>query len=511
MPAVRSILHPTRRTTLAALAAIWVATFAWNGWKPLPAGAHEVGPWRLIEDSEVELLVDSSTMTVDGQRAHDQQIFDAVFAAIAGARRAIVLDFFLWNSAGQVDGGDVLRPLSRELTDALLAQRARFPELRVLALTDPINEAYGGAPSALFDELRAAGIEIVITKLGRLRDSNPLYSTTWRLLVAWWQHLVPERGWLPHPLGADATGSAPDVSLRAWLRLLNFKANHRKVIVCDDGAGGWRCIVTSANPHDPSSAHSNIALSARGPVAIDAALSEFALAEAMGWRDGSGLRALLAQDVAVDGSRLGSQDPVSDDARRPIALRLATEGGIESETLAALAEAGAGDRVSLAMFYLSDRDIVAALLAASVRGATVRLVLDPNRDAFGRTKGGVPNRQVADELVHRSEGAIQVRWYATHGEQFHTKLTLVASEGSRWATLGSANFTRRNLDDLNLEANLVVRARGDSNLAQDLDRTFETLWTGEGGRTLPYASFEDRSRAKRLRYFLMEWSGLSTF
>ena len=58
------------------------------------------------------------------------------------------------------------------------------------------------------------------------------------------------------------------------------------------------------------------------------------------------------------------------------------------------------------------------------RGVRVNVMLDPNRDAFGRQKDGVPNRPVANELVTASGERIAVRWYRTHGEQFHTKLAL---------------------------------------------------------------------------------------
>jgi phosphatidylserine/phosphatidylglycerophosphate/cardiolipin synthase-like enzyme len=164
------------------------------------------------------------------------------------------------------------------------------------------------------------------------------------------------------------------------------------------------------------------------------------------------------------------------------------------------------------MFYLSDRDVVRALLAAADRGARVRLVLDPNKDAFGRQKDGVPNRQVADELVRRSAGAIEVRWYRTSGEQFHTKLVLVRTAARTFATLGSANLTRRNLEDYNLEANIAVRAPHGSALARSLWQTFEDLWApGPESPTAPFEAFEDRSRLRRLRYFVMETTGLSTF
>ncbi len=71
-------------------------------------------------------------------------------------------------------------------------------------------------------------------------------------------------------------------------------------------------------------------------------------------------------------------------------------------------------------------------------------------------KNGLPNQPVASELVAASDGAIHVRWYRTHGEQFHTKLAMVYGPERFWLTVGSANLTRRNLADYNLEANLAI-------------------------------------------------------
>lgn len=68
------------------------------------------------------------------------------------------------------------------------------------------------------------------------------------------------------------------------------------------------------------------------------------------------------------------------------------------------------------MFYFSDRDIINALTNAADRGVNIKILMDPNKDAFGRTKDGTPNRQVASEL-HKH--GIKIRWCNTYGEQCH--------------------------------------------------------------------------------------------
>jgi len=169
------------------------------------------------------------------------------------------------------------------------------------------------------------------------------------------------------------------------------------------------------------------------------------------------------------------------------------------------------------VFYLSDREIVAALLAAATRGVDVKLILDPNKDAFGRRKDGVPNRPMANELVAGSGGKIQVRWYRTQGEQFHTKLALITQADTLIASIGSANYTRRNLGNYNLEANLAAEMSLNSPLAQKMVGYFDELWSNRNSQgqelqfTAPFGAYEDADKTRYWRYRLMEATGLSTF
>ena len=186
------------------------------------------------------------------------------------------------------------------------------------------------------------------------------------------------------------------------------------------------------------------------------------------------------------------------------------ERRIEEAALAMLARAGAGDRVDLSMFYLADRDLIAALAAAAARGARVRALLDVNRDAFGRAKNGVPNRPVAAELVR---AGVAVRWCETAGEQCHAKQLHVEHAGRAALLLGSGNYTRRNLHDLNLETDVLVATAAQTTLAARVRDHFDDQWDNRGGRTYSsaYATHADESPWLTLQYRLMEASGLSTF
>jgi len=470
----------------------WVGTMSWQAGKSLPPGTDIATPSVAMTDSQLEFLYDSTARDAWGRAVVEQRIFDAVFDAIDNAQRFIVMDFFLFNDDMSASKA-TQRPLSRELTDRLLNRKRARPQLQVLLITDAINDVYGARPSPLLAELQRGGIEVVRTDLNRLRDSNPTYSALWRLSARWFGN--SPGGLLPDPFRDNGK-----VSLRSWLALLNFKANHRKVLVADDGNGEWLGIVASANPHDASSLHSNVAWRVRGEVAAAIIDSELKVAAFSGW-----------QGKLDPGSRV----PAAAKRLPTIEASYVSEQAIREMLLATLKQTVNGDEIRLAMFYLSDRKIIDALLAAAERGVKVRLLLDPNKDAFGMQKDGVPNRPVANELVTKSNQAIEVRWYITQGEQFHTKLVLVTHGQQLTASLGSANLTRRNIGNYNLESNVQAAMPLDAALAKQLIGYFDLRWNNDEQKHIeysaPFGAYRDESKLRYWRYRFMEGSGMGTF
>lgn len=116
--------------------------------------------------------------------------------------------------------------------------------------------------------------------------------------------------------------------------------------------------------------------------------------------------------------------------------------------------------------------------------------------------------------LHRA--GIPVRWSNAHGEQFHTKALRRRDTDGVWQLLlGSANFTRRNLDDYNLETNILVRGTGASPVGDKFAAYFEQSWQ-QGSEhsvvlSLHYETWRDEGTVKYWRYRLMEATGLSTF
>lgn len=478
---------------------IYVFSFAYLAAQPEKELLTQPPRTSVVADQDVHFLADETFVSASGTRVSNQVIWDRVYTLISNAEHVVFLDMFLYNDFSGAARSTSSRPLSRELTEVLLEKRVQSPLLPITLVTDPINTVYGGATSSYFSRLQSSGILVVETDLEQLRDSNLLWSAFWRPFISWTGNTA-SGGLFPHPFASDGQ----KVSLRSWLELLNFKANHRKLLIADaqvkpsKNAKATTTVVTlvsSANPHDGSSAHGNVALQ------IDRAI----------WQD-----ALENERVVVNLSGGGlpvmGHDFVEPEATGSIKVSLLRDEAIREKALSFIAETQKGDAIDIEMFYLSEREVVDALTDASARGVRVRLILDPNKDAFGHEKNGIPNRPVAKELVSRSRGDIAVRWCDTHGEQCHAKLLMGKTATSSFMLVGSANFTRRNIGGYNLEASVSAESDVPFTAWKDAQSHFDRLWSNEGGGyTTDYEVYQDETIWKGSLYRMMEMSGLSSF
>lgn len=465
---------------VAMLAVGYVSSALYHMYKPLPEGLNYTGKLR---HAEVKFIADQTYLDAQGQQQQNHQIFNEILQLIEDAQTTIVLDMFLFNP----EVGSSALPhdkLTQKLTQALLQKKALNPNMEIKVLTDPINSVYGGIAPEHYRQLRQKGIAVIETDLAPLRASNPAWSGLWYLCCQGLGNNA-EKGWLYNPFGEEK------ITLRSYFDLFNFKANHRKTIVVDTQEG-WKTLVTSMNPHDGSSRHSNVALLVSGHTAVDVLKTEYAVAK-MSQAD---LPMIIVGDFEGD--------------KRLPQVQVLTEKAIFDATLTMINEAKAKQRLDLAMFYLSERDIVQALIDAKQRGVDVRVLLDPNKDAFGRQKNGIPNRQVASEL---RQAGVNVRWCNTQGEQCHSKMLLKYDSAQAEMILGSANFTARNLKNYNLETDLRVLGQTSAPVFQDANRYFDTAWSNLDGKNMSvdYSKYADESKWKYAVYRFMEWSGLSTF
>jgi phosphatidylserine/phosphatidylglycerophosphate/cardiolipin synthase-like enzyme len=471
------------RFALAALAALWCGTAYWQAHKPMPPGTRIASPWYTVPAAQVGFIADTTAADAYGRPVVAQAIFDQMLAVVNAARDFIVLDYFLFNDerATARDAPVPIRALSRELRDALIERRRSVPQLRVLLITDPVNSP-DGVPSNDFQMLRAAGVDIAVTDIGRLRDSSFLYSSLRRVTTGWWGR----RG-----------------TRRSWLASLLDSANHRRTLIADDGHGGLIGIIGSADPHDASSTNSNVAAKVNGPALATLLASELTVARFSGWSGAAGpaLGPPPAARATLD--------------ERSARIGIATESAVRNTLLEHLDGAAKDDAIDIAVSHLSDRAVIESLLAANARGVHVRLILDPNRSGAGDAVSSIPNGPVASELVTASDGAIHVRWYRTHGEEFHSKLVMVYGAARLWFTLGSADLTRRSLDGYDLTANIAIEVARGTPLALQMQDYFETLWSNRALLGVEYTSdfgvYADSSQSSYWLYRLMESTGLASF
>jgi hypothetical protein len=426
-------------TMIIALA--WGSCAVWNSVKPLPRGTRVASLPARLSESQIDFLDDLVPAGAILQRETE---------AIGRAEQAIVLH---------------QSPLARELADALLLRKRQRPNLKVMLVTDPRNEVYGGTPARTSNALERAGIVVVRTRLERLRDSNPLYSSLWRLCVGWW---------------SDPFDEMPgEASLRSSLRRLNLKADRRQLLVADDGAGGWTSVVMSAASAGRAGG-GGVGLEIRGHLAAAIVASELQIAA---W--------------STDDDRLPAAPPSESRGVGTIDARFLTEGAIQAALRDAFAIAGSGDSIKIAVQAFGDRQMVDAVLHAAARGARVQLLLDP---------GSPETQAAAGELLREEPGMIEVRWRA-RDSRAEAGYAVIQHRGDVWFDVGSANFTRRGLDDMDLAAGIELHMPDRAGPARAATDLFAKHWSAAAA----YTAHADETEETYWRYRVTEATGLPVF
>ncbi|MGD6874724.1 phospholipase D family protein [Sutcliffiella horikoshii] len=464
-------------TFILVLIFIVIITSVYHSYKPLPEGVSFEGDVHYV--SEVDFLYDITYGDKDDfQKEH--AIFDRIFEVIDEAEEFIVIDMFLFN--GYHDGEMDYPPLSSNLLESIISKKKENPDMDIVFITDEINTTYGSHEAEELSTLEDNGIRVIETNVKVLRDSNPLYSGVWRVFFQWFGQ--GGSGWIKNPMAEDA----PETTVRSYLKLLNIKANHRKVIATDKTA-----IISSANPHDASGLHSNTAFEVSGNIINDV---------------------LKTEQAILDFSGGGTLPKYNGQAEKgDIAVQLLTERKILDHVLEEIKKSKDKEEIWVGMFYLAERKIIEELIAAADRGVTVNLILDPNEHAFGQQKIGLPNRPVAAEMVEEGKGNIELRWYNTQGEQYHPKMIYFNRAEESTIIGGSANFTRRNLYDLNLETDIKITANNNEQVMKDMDDYFLRLWSNKDEMyTLPYETYEeDIPIVKKAMYRLQKIFRFTTY
>lgn len=430
-----------------------------------------------FKDADCEFLYDL-TYLKDGKRLHEKRIFKREMELIKNAKDFLMVDFFLFND--EYPSSMSFPSQVEEMTDLLIAKKKENPAMPILFVTDPINNFYGAYEEDNLKRLRENGIDVVITDLNKMRDSNALVSGFYRAYLQWFG--TSGGGWIKNFFDKDAD----KVNIRSILKLANFKGNHRKVLISEKEA-----LVASANPHDPSAHHSNVAMVFRGKSMEDLIRSESIFFDKL---------PNVIENFKVE------------EVTSLYKLKVITEGKIYDEISKNIKETKKGDEINLGIFYLSEFRILRELGEASKRGVDVKIIADLNKDAFGLEKNGSPNRPALSELKEDYPD-INIRWYQTSGEQFHTKFIYFDfKDRNPLAILGSANYTRRNLDNFNLETNLAIEMEKNSPIAKEMKDYYARIWNNKGGDyTLPLEDFYEKGFLLKILWKIQEKTGLCTW
>jgi len=457
--------------------------------KPLPPGISYAGNTYTIPEKDVEFLYDL-TYQKDGKEQYDHLIFEEVYRTIEEAEDFLILDLFLVN--GYTKGDRDYPKISEKLSKKIQQQIKKKPDLKVVFISDVVNTTYGSHTAEQLEPLEDLGAEVVYTDLNSLRDPNILYSGVWRTALGWFGQ--DGYGWLPNPMAS----SAPKVTMRSYLKLLNVKANHRKVVISENAG-----LILSANPHDASGFHSNIGFKVKGEILKDMVKAEKAVAAFSG---GNVEAFPTEEDLDQSIKELSSTEA-------SVKAQILTEKKVQTSVVNAMNKAKKGDEVWIGMFYLADRDIIDAIGKAADREVEVRLVLDPNQNAFGQEKIGLPNLPIASELHNLDNDHITIRWYNTNKEQYHTKFIYIKRANESTVIGGSSNYTSRNLDDYNLEENIKIVAPTDSKTMSDIDQYFNRIWNNEDSTyTVKYEEYQDKLPAfKYVMYILQKIFQVTTY
>lgn len=429
-------------------------------------------------------------------------IGDKAIDMIKNAQRQVVASVFLFDTmyAKQAPQRDIVK----ELTDTVVAQKREHPEMNITLVLDPINRSYGRRIAPAVKTLRANGVDVFISdllttksaqripineglkELGRGVDSLT-FGIPGKIRSLFLSPTIP----IDNPLNEKG------ISAEMIWNALSLKANHRKLLVTDAG-DSYEALVSSANPHNASIPSTNFAVSVKGETAkyiymniredvmhsIKVKKVLWGSQDTKAYRRDYAAQTLPALDIDVRAT--------SPAETRPVKVFYLTEIRIRDEIITLLNELASDDIVRIQMFYLSDVDIVDLIASASKQLThPMQILLDPSKDAFGTIKDGTPNRQVAAYLMEKHqnrEANLVVRWYETHGEQNHAKIMSITNERTNKYELftGSANWTGKNLKDINMEANL--RVTGSKKLNAKFNRLFDRFWHNTDGMiySIPY-------------------------
>ena len=501
--------------------------------KTPPEGVDYESPVR--DSKNVDFHYDLTYLDKDGNIKYDRKIWDATYEVVDNAKDYLVIEMFLFNDIYNKDV-DKFPEFAKEYTRRLVKKKMENPNLKVYILSDENNDLYGAFEHPLITEMKNAGIDVIDVDIYKLKDTFPWYSPIWRSVIKPFGN--PQgKGWITNFYGP----MWPKLTLRNLFRALNVKADHRKIFLNED-----KVVIASANIHDPSYFHENVAISADGEITKDILKDLQLVAKFSGgnidvsseseakkpvniknfqaskikFKEDESLKSDLQKQVEqieknkgnfVDkgtkefyetGELTKNEDVLqNDDPNNSYKVQFESEAKIGENLDKDIDSLKAGDEVLMGMYFLADRPVIDKLIKAANRGVKVRIIFDRSRDAFGMSTNGLPNKPVSKKLKKKTKNKIEIKWYFTNNEQFHTKIMLMKkTDGNVIIHTGSANYIKKNIRGYIMDANLRVLTNKDSKLTKDVYNYFDRLWENRDG--LFTINFDDEPTTKASQDFM---------
>ena len=496
------------------VAGIMAFTVSCSTIKNPPLGINYESPIRETENAEFHY--DLTYLDKDGNIQYDRNLWDATYKVIDDAKDYLIVEMFLFNDLYNKDK-EHFPEFAKEYTERLVKKQKENPNLKVYILADENNNFYGAFEHPFITSMKNAGINVIIVDIFKLKDTFPWYSPFWRTFIKPMGN-PQNKGWITNFYG----DMWPKLTIRNLLRALNVKADHKKVFLNEK-----EVVVSSANIHDPSYFHENIAIYTDGPIVKDVLhdlqlVAKFSDSEINVDDSNKETKSKIEMDLAdktkirkdtmnignledknndminleenISDSKKNEKDEkeslslnsgkneITDTEGKTYKIQYLTEGAIGKYLDADIDSLKSGDELLMGMYFLADRGIIDRLIKAANRGVKIRIIFDRSRDAFGMSTNGLPNKPVSKKLKKKTKGKIEIKWYFTNNEQYHTKITLMKkTDGSVIINAGSANLIKKNIRGYIMDSNFRILTTQDSKISKDVYTYFDRLWENKDG------------------------------
>ena len=496
------------------VAGIMAFTVSCSTIKNPPLGINYESPIRETENAEFHY--DLTYLDKDGNIQYDRNLWDATFKVVDNAKDYLIIEMFLFNDLYNKDK-EHFPEFAKEYTERLVKKQKENPNLKVYILADENNNFYGAFEHPFITSMKNAGINVIIVDIFKLKDTFPWYSPIWRTFIKPMGN-PQNKGWITNFYG----DMWPKLTIRNLLRALNVKADHKKVFLNEK-----EVVVSSANIHDPSYFHENIAIYTDGTIVKDVLhdlqlVAKFSDSEINVDGSNKETKSKIEMDIAdktkirkdtmnignledknndminleenISDSKKNENDEkeslslnsgkneITDTEGKTYKIQYLTEGAIGKYLDADIDSLKSGDELLMGMYFLADRGIIDRLIKAANRGVKIRMIFDRSRDAFGMSTNGLPNKPVSKKLKKKTKGKIEIKWYFTNNEQYHTKITLMKkTDGSVIINAGSANLIKKNIRGYIMDSNFRILTTQDSKISKDVYTYFDRLWENKDG------------------------------